>query len=231
MKKYLLVFSFFSLLISCSGDNSKEEQEIIEEIGLQLSDIQGFWSDGSEDLSSFISLSEDGSYKMFNYSKITIDAGTYKITDGKLSCRSGFSNEETIYNVNVSSTSLILSSGNISCKYTKKEKAESSATDHSYIGRQFIVGGYTIGGIGHTDGRVDQFYIFNNKYSLTFSNVKSMNNGKNTTTNTAYNYIIDTNRNLIFRKKEGSVDFDIQKYTIEQYFAGPAMELTKVFEY
>ena len=58
-----------------------------------------------------------------------------------------------------------------------------------------------------------------------------MNNGKNTTTNTAYNYIIDTNRNLIFRKKEGSVDFDIQKYTIEQYFAGPAMELTKVFEY
>lgn len=186
MKKVLLLLAFMPfLLLSCSSsdedNNTNDTQKEIEVVGI--------WKECSPSDNSFISLANDGTYKIFasrnNSVGFFLDAGHYSVSGYTLKFQSAINQSyEYTFTLNNGNLSLPLDNGHI---YTfKRDGKENNAITNTFIGKKYkgSEGGYMW--VGGTDyGTIE----FNNGYLLTYTVTTVKDKITKKETRQTYNYL------------------------------------------
>ncbi len=191
MKKVLLLLALMPFLFtSCGSDDNEDEPE-------NKIDIIGIWKETSPYDKSFMSLANDGSYKIFasrNNSDVgfILDAGYYSINDFTINFQSSITGNYKDYvftTLQDGKISMPLENGT---NYTfKKDGKENNALTNQFIGKTYKCseGGYIW--VGGTDyGTIE----FNNGYQLTYTVTTVVNSITRKETKQTYNYLYFNNK-------------------------------------
>lgn len=205
MKKALLLLAFMPFfMLSCSSENDDNSND-------EPIDIVGIWEEYSPSDNSFISLANDGTYKIFasknNNVGFFLDAGYYSVSGFTLNFQSAIRQSyEYEFTSDNESLSLPLDNGKI---YTfRKNGKENNALTNTFIGKTYKCreGGYIwVGGTNY--GTIE----FNNGYLLTYTVTTVKNKIIQKETKQTYNYLFYDNKFYV----QQPLGFYICTYSIE----------------
>lgn len=162
----MLAMMFAALsFTACSGDDNDSPNGSINEPDQKKVDIVAVWKEATDSKESVISLAKDGTYKMMlkqeNSLFFFISTGRYTIENGFIVCKDNCVDAASkSYSYTTTADGKLVVNG----KSFIKSGVEDNALENKISGTSHKFGGYTIGGIGHTDGECNYILQFTNDY-------------------------------------------------------------------